>query len=176
MAHEFEDPLETLADPRRLQDVSKLMGGLLDRHKVTHDFFYEGVLLLEVVSEEKTLRKGNYKKTRRILILGNAVDGGEMVAFQILTSKAGKKSSWTSWGTDFNDKKTNKYPEVVWCKGLAMLHTGHGFGRENVEKHRVKMVTELMRYADDMTVAWKSLDFGAIKVSHSIGRIGGRGH
>lgn len=163
MAHQFGDPLETVVDPRAsIQDVCDLIEGKQDNHRVTNQFFHEGVLILEVVSKEKQhRRKGIIEVMRRILILGKVAGPiGEMVAFQILDNN----TSWTSHGMRLTEKKTSYYPDVLWCKGLAMVHTGTGFAREATNKHRVKQVTELMGYACDRDVAWQDLDLRAMKV------------
>jgi len=177
MAHEFMNPLERLSDPRRLEDVYRLIAGDQEGHKVTNQFYYKGVLILEVVSErDPQLTKMN-KNTdsmisevrRRILILGHTVNNDDLVALQVKH----KSIPWISHGLRFGSKKASKkqihHPKVAWCKGLAMVHTGSSFDHGKTNVHRLEQVTELMQLVCDISVAWHELDLHALEVSQHNG-------
>ena len=179
MTHEFTNPLERLSDPRRLEDVYRLIAGDQEGHKVTNQFYYKGVLILEVVSEyEPQLTKMNKNKNsvisevrRRILILGHTVNNDDLVALQIKH----KRILWISHGLRFGSKEDPKkqmhHPTVAWCKGLAMVHTGSSFDHGKTNVHRLKQVTELMQLVCDISVAWRELDLHALEVSQHNGLI-----
>jgi len=174
MAQIFTDLLAKLGDPRSLGDVSKLVVGEQEDHKVTNQFYHEGVLILEVISastsqitekhNNNSSSEESSEEKRRILILGHTVDTGGMVALQIKN----KTDPWISHGLCFDSEQGSKkrigQPAVVWCKGLAMLHTGNSFAYKDTTLHRMEQVTELMQLVCDNSMAWHELDFHALKV------------
>lgn len=178
MAHKFTKPLERLSDPRSLEDVSRLIAGNEEGHKVTNQFYYNGVLILEVVSKPDSRFTRNDKnkseresEPRRILILGHTVDSDDLVALQI--KHKNKSDPWISHGLRFGSQKVDPkqihHPGVAWCKGLAMVHTGSSFAYGKTKVHRMKQVTELMQLVCDKSVAWRELDFDALKVCRDNG-------
>lgn len=174
MAHEFTKPLERLGDPRRLDDVSRLISGGEEGHKVTNQFYYKGVLILEILSAnhvQKTKMNNNNdgrkrlsEVKRRILILGHTVDSDDMVALRVKN----KTRPWITHSFSFGSEKVSSkdihHPRVAWCKSLAMIHTGSSFAKAATNDHRMKQATELMQLACDNSVAWHDLDFHALKV------------
>ena len=146
MGHQFTNPPETLDDPRFIEDVVRLRNGVQEGHRVTAEFYHKGVSILEVVSRETprhTEEKNEKVVTRRILILGHAVNSGEVVTLHL---------------------KDHNHPEVLWCKGLAMVHTGNSLDYKETNQHRMKHVTALMKLVWDVDNRWYELNFRAMRV------------
>lgn len=179
MAQIFTSFLANLSDPLSYEDVSGLVAGAQEGHKVTNKFYHKGILILEVVSlrDAQSTQKddddnngdGLPEVRRRFLVLGRVA--GDMVTLQIKN----KIDPWISHGLDFDSEKGSKkqigQPAIIWCKGLAMIHTGSSLVRKETDLHRMKQVTGLMQLVCDDTVPWSKLDFNALKVFQHIGLI-----
>jgi hypothetical protein len=159
-----------MLDPKDIRDVRNLRAGKLEHYRVKYELPYKGVSIMEVESQQQPpiTKKSEKAKLdpvkRRILILGHvASDSGVMVSLQIENG-----TSWVSYGLDFSAQKTSTYPEVAWCKGLAVVHTAETPTSEATNRYRMEQATELMKYASNRAVEWKDLDLDAIKVCQHI--------
>jgi hypothetical protein len=143
-----------MLDPKDIRDVRNLRAGKVEHHQVKYELPYKGVSIKGKLDPVK----------RRILILGHvASDSGVMVSLQIENG-----TSWVSYGLDFSAQKTSTYPEVAWCKGLAVVHTAETPTSEATNRYRMEQATELMKYTSNRAVEWKDLDLDAIKVCQHI--------
>jgi hypothetical protein len=159
-----------MLDPKDIRDVRNLRAGKVEHHQVKYELPYKGVSIMEVESQQQPpiTKKGEKDKLdpvkRRILILDHvASDSGVMVSLQIENG-----TSWVGYGLDFSAQRTSTYPEVAWCKGLAVVHTAETPTSEATNRYRMEQATELMKYASNRAVEWQDLDLDAIKVCQHI--------
>jgi hypothetical protein len=165
MDYDFHEVSKTL-DLENIRDVRNLRAGKLERHRVKNELLHKGVLIMEVKSQQKPSRivknseKGKLVTVkRRFLVLGHVTsDSDKMVSLQIKNG-----TSWVSFGL--------QYPEVAWCNGLAVVHTGETPTSEATNRYRMEQATELMMYVSNKAnkdVEWQDLDLTAIKVCQRI--------